>query len=93
MAAIIKLQTCFKLPEAGSELTFLPEGVETVRDLLLHMGHQIDFSFIDPVTSSMEEDLEIILNNKEIWFYPTVLDTFLNDGDSLEIYLRPLGGG
>ena len=89
----IKLQTCFALPDSGSEVTILPEGVKTVKDFLHHVGSRIDFSFIDPVTGKLEEDLEIILNNKDVWFYPATLDTSLSDGDTLEIYLLPLGGG
>lgn len=71
----------------------LPEGVETVRDLLGDMGNQIGFNFIDLQTNELEEDLEIIINSKEVWFYPSALDTKLNDGDIVEIYLLPLGGG
>lgn len=89
----IKLKTCFALPDLGSETTLLPEGVKTVKDFLHHVGSQIDFNFIDPVTGVLEEDLEIILNSKDVWFYPTALETSLNDGDIIEIYLLPLGGG
>lgn len=71
----------------------LPEGVETVRDLLEDMGSQIGFNFIDLKTGELEEDLEIIINGKEVWFYPSALATNLNDGDIVEIYLLPLGGG
>lgn len=89
----IKLQTCFALPDSGLEITDLPEEVEKVRDLLRYVGKQIGFEFIDASTGELEEDLEIIINNKEVWFYPTKLDTVLKDGDTVEIYLLPLGGG
>ena len=71
----------------------LPEGVETVRDLLGHMGSQTGFNFTDSDTGKLEMDLEIILNAKDVWFYPSALATKLKDGDTVEIYLLPLGGG
>jgi hypothetical protein len=93
MGKMINLKTCFALPGSGSGMLALPEGVETVRDLLGDMGGQIGFNFIDLKTGELEEDLEIIINGKEVWFYPSALDINLNDGDIVEIYLLPLGGG
>lgn len=93
MGKKIALQTSFALPGSGSDAMPLPEGVETVSDLLRHMGEQIKFTFIDREAGSLEEDLEIILNGKEVWFYPSALDTPLQDGDKVEVYLLPLGGG
>jgi molybdopterin converting factor small subunit len=93
MGKRIALQTSFALPGLGSDLMTLPEGVETVGDLLEHMGDQINFTFLDFETGNLEEDLEIILNEKEIWFYPSALNTPLKDGDKVKIYLLPLGGG
>jgi len=57
------------------------------------MGIKMDYGFIDPKTGSLEEDIEIIVNNTEVWFYPTALNATLKDGDTIEIYLLPLGGG
>jgi sulfur carrier protein ThiS len=93
MGKRIALQTSFALPGSGSDTMTLPEGVETVADLLGHMGDHIHFTFLDFETGSLEEDLEIILNGKEIWFYPSALNTPLQDGDKVEVYLLPLGGG
>jgi hypothetical protein len=93
MGKRIALHTSFALPGSGSDTMTLPEGVETVADLLGHMGDQINFKFLDFEAGSLEEDLEIILNEKEIWFYPSSLSTPLQDGDKVEIYLLPLGGG
>ncbi len=93
MGIEIRLQTCFALQDPGSEMMTLPEGINTVGDLLRHMGGQTNFTFLDPETGEPEEALEIILNGKEIWFYPSALDTALKDGDKVEIYLLPLGGG
>lgn len=93
METRISLKTCFALPGSGSEMMSLPESVNTVGDLLGYIGGQIEFSFIHPESGQLEEDLEIIVNKKEIWFYPDALNTPLQDGDVVEIYLLPLGGG
>ncbi len=93
MGTKIRLQTCFALPGEVSEMVTLPQGVETVKDLLIYMGRQMDFDFIDKETGRAEEDLEILVNRREVWFYPSVLDTALKDEDLVEIYLLPLGGG
>jgi hypothetical protein len=93
METKISLKTCFALPGSDSERMPLPEGVGTVGDLINYMGGQIEYSFINPESGQLEEDLEIILNKKEIWFYPEALNTPLQDSDVVEIYLLPLGGG
>jgi molybdopterin converting factor small subunit len=93
MGTRISLKTCFALPDSASEGMPLPEGVETVGDLINHIGGQIEYSFMDPESGHLEEDLEIIVNKKEIWFYPDALNTPLQDGDVVEVYLLPLGGG
>ena len=93
MGKRIVLHTSFALPGSGSDTKMLPEGIESVGDLLGHMGEQINFTFINLESDSLEEDLEIILNEKEIWFYPSALNTPLKDGDKVEVYLLPLGGG
>ena len=90
---IIKLQTCFALAGQDSDDLALPGDVKTMLDLLAHIGGEIDYNFLDPKTNRIEDDLEIILNQKEIWFYPKALDTELKDGDIVEVYLFPLGGG
>ena len=93
MKTRIKLLTCFALPGSDSEIMDLPEGVITVADLINWMGREINFKIIDSKTGEVENDLEIILNGKEVFFYPNALNTVLNDGDQLEIFLLPLGGG
>lgn len=74
---------------------FLPDGVLTVMDLIAHMGRQMKLNFIDPDSGrlELEQDLEIILNGKEIWFYPGALNTPMKDGDKVEIYMLSMGGG
>jgi len=60
---------------------------------LEHIGKQIDFAFIDTNSGELKIELEILVNGKDVWFYPTGLNTPLKDGNLLEIYLIPLGGG
>jgi len=93
MGTTITLKTCFTSPGSASGMMELPEGVETVRDLLGYMGSQTGFNFTDTDTGKLEMDLEIIVNAKDVWFYPSALATKLKDGDTVEIYLLPLGGG
>jgi hypothetical protein len=93
LAIQIKLQTCFALSGSESEHIHLPESVETIADLLDHMSTQLEFPLRDPATGDTDIDIEISLNAKEIWFYPKGLETSLKEGDIVEIYLLPLGGG
>ncbi|MBW2031327.1 MAG: MoaD/ThiS family protein [Deltaproteobacteria bacterium] len=89
----ISLTTNFACPGTEGEGFDLPPGVNTVRDLLKHVGEKVDFAFINPDTKEIEVDLEIAINDKAIWFFPKGLDTPLSDGDSVDISLIPLGGG
>ena len=93
MKTRIIFRTCFALPGSDSETMDLPEGVITVADLINWMGREINISFIDLKTGEIENDIEVILNGKEVFFYPDGVDRVLNDGDLLEIFLLPLGGG
>lgn len=43
--------------------------------------------------TELSEELEIFINEKEIWFYPEKIETILREGDLLEVYVTPLGGG
>ena len=93
MKTRIKFRTCFALPGAESEIMELPEGVATVADLINCIGDEMNVSLIDPKTGELEKDLEVILNGKDVFFYPDALNNTLNEDDLLEIFLLPLGGG
>jgi hypothetical protein len=93
MSTKIKLETCLSLPGLDSEVMDLPAGVKSVSDLLRSLGKKIDFDFIHPQSGLLENDMEFLLNGKEIWFHPDGLNTSLKDGDIVEIYLIPIGGG
>ena len=71
----------------------LPSSVKNMEDLLRHVGEKIGFLFIDAQTGILRPDIDILVNGKEIWFYPEGLRKPVHDGDSIEITLIPLGGG
>lgn len=71
----------------------LPPEVGSVEELLRFIGEEIDFVFLDAESGRLRPSIEVILNGKEIWFYPDRLQSALKDGDVLEITLIPLGGG
>jgi len=71
----------------------LPSSVRNVEDLLRHIGEKINFVFLDAQTGKLRPDIDILVNGKEIGFYPEGLKRVILDGDSIEITLVPLGGG
>jgi len=71
----------------------LASSVQSVSDLLRYLGEKIDFSFLDATSGKLRPDIEVIVNGKEIWFYPEGLQKPIRDGDSIEVTLIPLGGG
>lgn len=89
----IKLKTNFSVAALESGEITLPPGIATVGGFLRHLGQQRNFDLIDPDSSKLETYFEISLNDKDIWFYPTGLDTPLKNGDSVYINLIPIGGG
>lgn len=93
MKTRIKLKTCFAVEGFESEIVDLPEGVATVADLLSYLEGLMNSRFVDPESGETEFDLEILLNHKDIWFQPMALGTLLRQGDIVEIYPLPLGGG
>jgi hypothetical protein len=93
MVMQIKLKTCFSAENLSKETVFLPKKVKTVAELLGYMGRMMNSNLIDQESGEIEFDLEILLNHKEIWFHPMGLNTLLRQGDIVEIYPLPLGGG
>jgi len=71
----------------------LASSVQSVNDLLRYLGERIDFVFLDAASGRLRPDIEVIVNGKEIWFYPEGLQKPIHDGDSIEVTLIPLGGG
>jgi hypothetical protein len=71
----------------------LPSAIRNVEDLLHHLGKKVDFVFVDALTGKLRPDIDILVNGKEIWFYPEGIKRPIRDRDSIEITLIPLGGG
>jgi len=88
---IMKSNVCLSRPQ-GPEMV-LPSSVRNVEDLLRHIGEKINFVFLDAQTGKLRPDIDILVNGKEIGFYPEGLKRVILDGDSIEITLVPLGGG
>lgn len=89
----IRLTTNFSF-QTGSEGGYqVPVPVKTIADLLVDIGAQIDFVFMDGAQKDLRKDIELILNGKTIWFYPGGLQTKLKEDDFVDITLTPLGGG
>lgn len=93
MTVRIHLHTNFSYGNAEDDVFELPNAVQTVADLLRYMGEEIRFAFLDTHTGDLRPDIEVTLNNKDIWFYPNGLQHVFIDEDTLAITLIPLGGG
>jgi len=89
----IQLTTNFSYPLPPSGEVALPATVNTVEELLRQIGQEIEFAFLDEGSSGLRRDIELLVNGKEIWFYPGGVKRRLEDGDLVEITLIPLGGG
>lgn len=93
MPTTVTMKTNLSLSRAQGPDMLLPPSVKNMEDLLRHIGEKIDFLFIDAPTGKLRPDIDILVNGKEIWFYPEGLRKPVHDGDSIEITLIPLGGG
>jgi hypothetical protein len=93
MAVTIALISNFSLGVSESENFLLPPNVNTIGDLLRHVGEKMNFPFIAADADDLRRDIEVSINGKDVWFYPDALNTPLKDGDSVEVNLVPLGGG
>lgn len=63
-----------------------------VRELLRHLSSEGGFPILSEIENG-EGAVQVLLNGKDIWFYASKLDTAIRDGDVVEIYVMPLGGG
>ena len=93
MPITITMKSNLSLRRSREPQMVLPSSVRSVEDLLRHLGEAIDFVFLDGVTGKLRPDIEVIVNGKEIWFYPESFKRLIYDGDSIEVTLIPLGGG
>ena len=76
----------------GREMV-LPSSVSSMEDLLRYLGEKIGFVFVDAAARKLRPDIDILVNGKEIGFYPEGLKRPIRDRDTIEITLIPLGGG
>ena len=93
MPRTIKLTTNFLRRESGFGDFQIPHGLRTLGDLLRHIGRQADFIFTDAEGVQLRPDIEVMINEKNMAFYPTGLKTSVKDGDWVDISLTPMGGG
>jgi len=92
MSIKIKINSNFGLSNyCGDELE-MNNGV-TVRALLLDIGKEFTVNFFDSESGNIHGDMQILINGKDYLLIPTQLETPLEEGDSVDIYLLPLGGG
>jgi hypothetical protein len=93
MGKKILLKTNFSLPSRSSGEMELPPSLNTIAELLRHIGKEIGFVFIDAEGLTLRRDVEVLINGKDISFLPSGLKTILKEGDSLDVALMTLGGG
>ena len=93
MAITITMKSNLSLQRSREPQMVLPSSVRSMEDLLRHLGEAIDFVFLDAASGKLRPDIEVIVNGKEIWFYPEGLQILIHDRDSIEVTLIPLGGG
>ena len=93
MGKKIQLKTNFSLRSRSSGEMELPPSLNTIAELLRHIGKEIGFVFIDAQGLTLRRDVEVLINGKDISFLPTGLKTILKEGDSLDVALMTLGGG
>ena len=73
MPITITMKSNLSLRRSREPQMVLPSSVRSIEDLLRHLGEAIDFVFLDGVTGKLRPDIEVIVNGKEIWFYPESL--------------------
>jgi len=93
MGSKIQLKTNFSLRSRSTGEMELPPSLNTVEDLLRHLGKEIGFVFIDAQGLTLRKDVEVLINGKDLSFLPSGLKTTLNPGDSVDVALMTLGGG
>jgi len=93
LATRITLRTNFTVPGKENDSLALDSNVDTLSCLLSYLGEKIRFDFIDPHRGELETDLEILVNGKDFRFLPGGIDALIKEGDLVEVYLLPLGGG
>jgi hypothetical protein len=89
----INLKTNFSFRTGESADMELPPSVTRIGDLLGYIGARIDFTLVDAGHETLRPDVEVLINGKDVSFYPDGLQTALKEGDMVDVALMPLGGG
>ena len=89
----VNLKTNFSFSTGKAGNMELPPLVATIGDLLGYIGTRIDFTLVDAGHETLRPDVEVLINCKDVSFYPDGLQTVLKDGDMVDVALMPLGGG
>jgi hypothetical protein len=89
----IQLKTNFSLRSRSTGEMEMPPSLNTMADLLRHLGKEVGFVFIDAEGLTLRKDVEVLINGKDISFLPSGLKTTLKQGDTVDVALMTLGGG
>jgi len=89
----IQLKTNFSLSSRRTGQMELPPSINTIADLLRHLGKEIGFVFIDAQGLTLRRDVEVLINGRDVSFLPSGLKTGLKQDDSVDVALMTLGGG
>ena len=71
----------------------LPLWVTDIGDLLEYISSRIEFKLVDADREKLRPDVEVLVNGRDISFYPKGLKTCLRNEDLIDVALMPLGGG
>ncbi len=93
MTTRITLRTNFTVPGRVNDSLALDSHVDTLSRLLSYLGEKIRFELIDLHGGELETDLEVLVNGKDFRFLPGGIHALIREGDLVEVYLLPLGGG
>ena len=58
-----------------------------------YLGGELEYSLFKPGEDAIDDDLEVTINGKGLWTFPQGLQTPLQTGDTVEVYMLTLGGG
>ena len=93
MSKSIQLITSFAFPGKRDGDFQAPEGMENVGDLLVHLGKVLNYSLFNARGDGIDDDLQVLINDRGLWSYPEGLKTHLRHGDKVQVQMLTLGGG
>lgn len=70
----------------------LPEGA-TLRDLLIRVAEREGHRLFTADRARIVDEVHIAVNGRDYLFIPAQAEAALRDGDQVDIYFYPLGGG